>query len=200
MLRVVASGNVNRRTIVLGVLCLLQLWGTAVAVALAADDIRTIVVTGPLFTSLGLVVVLTGAIDRRLSPVLYGLSAGLISLFVFLLINGNGWGPDPAAFPVTLILLGYELAIAPFGLLALYGTIGRHSWTQSRDLWQFNLRTLLVIMLLAGVDMAIVRVAKDQGASTLGIFAVGVGMATFLASVVVVALAFHRRAVEPAPS
>ena len=170
------------------------------AVALAADNIRTIVVSGPLFTSLGLVVVLTGAIDRRPSPVLYGLSAGVISLFVLLLINGNGWGPEPAAFPVTLILLGYELAIAPIGLLALYGIIGRHSWIQSRVSLQFNLRTLLVVMLLAGVDMAIVRLAMHQGTTTLVAFAVGIGVATLLASVVVVALAFHRRAVEPAPS
>ena len=187
-------------TIILGILCLVQLWGTAVAIALAAQEIHAIVVAGPIFTVLGLVVVTIGATDGRPTPVLFGLSAGLISLLVFLLINGNGWGPEEAAFPVTLILLGYELAIAPLGLLALHGTVSRHPRTPSRPLWQFNLRSLLVIMLLVGVDLAIVRLAMHQRSTTLAIIAVGIGVAAFLASVVVVALAFYRRAVEPATS
>jgi len=186
--------------IILGILCLVQLWGTAVAVALAAHEIESIVVTGPVFTLLGLVVVTLGAIDGRGTAVLYGLSAGLISLFVFLLINGKGWGPGPAAFPVTLILLGYELAIVPIGLLALHGIISRHPRMPLRPAWQFNLRSLLLIMLLVGVDLAIVRLAMHQGTTTLVVIAVAIGVAAFLASVVVVALAFHQRAVEPAPS
>jgi len=187
-------------TIILGILFLVQFWGTAVAIALAAQEIETIVVTGPIFTVLGLVVVTLGAIEGRPTPVLFGLSAGLISLFVFLLIVEKGWGPGPAAIPVTLILLAYELAIAPIGLLALHGIISRHSRMPLRPSWQSNLRSPLLIMLLVGVDLAIVRLAMHQGATTLAVLAVGIGVAAFLASVLVVALAFHRRAVEPAPS
>jgi hypothetical protein len=186
-------------TIILGVLCLGQLWGTAVAIAIAATEIESIVVTGPIFTVLGLVVVLLGAIDGRMMPVWFGLSAGLVSLLIFVLINAKGWGPEPAAFPVTLILLGYELAVIPIGLLALYGIVSR-PLMPSQVPRQFNLRSLLGLMLLAGVDLAIVRLAMHQGTTTLAVIAVGLGVAACLASVVVVVLAIHRRAVEPAPS
>ena len=190
----------RRLTITLGVLCLGQLWGTAVAIAVAATEIESIVVTGPTFTVLGLLVVLLGAIDGRMMAVWFGLSAGLVSLLVFVLINAMGWGPDPAATPVTLILLSYELAVIPIGLLALYDIVSRPRLTPSQIPRQFNLRSLLVLMLLAGVDLAIVRLAMHQGTTTLAVIAVGLGAAAFLASVVVVVLAFHRRAAEPAPS
>ena len=130
----------------------------------------------------------------------FGLSACLVSLLVFVLINAMGWGPDPAATPVTLILLGYELAFIPVGLLALYGIVSRPRLVPSQVPRQFNLRSLLVLMLLAGVDLAIVRVTMLQGTPTLMVIAVGLGVAAFLASVVVVVLAIRRRAVEPAPS
>ena len=105
------------------VLCGLQILGVSGAVIAAAIDIESIVVTGPVFSVLGILVALGSLASRSAFNAIFGLSAVAMSLFCLTLIASLSWSPGDAQKPVSTILICYETLLLPVGLLALYRTL-----------------------------------------------------------------------------
>ena len=135
--------------VVVAAICAIQILGIGGAVIAAAIHIESIIGSGVIFSLLGLFVAAGSGASRSRSMLVFGLSAAAISLFLLVLINVMGWGPAEAARPVTLMLLGYELALVPVGLVALYHSLAgpiAGDWQRWR---QFSVRSLLGLTLLA---------------------------------------------------
>jgi hypothetical protein len=175
------------------VLGAIQLLGISGSVIAASAEVESIVGTGPVFSVLGLVVCIGWIFSRSLATIVFGLSASVVSLFLFGLIAGLRWSPQEASVPVPLILLAYEAVIVPVGLVSLHRTITGSSRKSSKRRWQFHLWSLLVATTLAGVAAAIVRLALQFGAPVLVTTAIGGGAATVAAVGAVVYHAFKRR-------
>ena len=104
-------------------MCVIQALGIAIGVVVAAMEIESIIVSGPVLSLLGLAIALNWRRSRSLATLAYGLSPSLLSLLVFALINIMEWGPREATTPVMMLLLAYEILFVPLGLAALYGTL-----------------------------------------------------------------------------
>lgn len=159
------------------VLCVLQIVGVSGSVVAAAVDIESIIVTGPVFTLLGFAVAGGWIVSRRLPIAIFGLSPGLVSLLLFLLIYLLRWGPHDAQFPVTLTLLGYELLIVPVGLLALY-QMATSDGQVAPPRWQFNLRSLLLLTAAVAILCGAGRLAFEIGGPALLLFAICMSITT----------------------
>lgn len=104
------SGNWLRRLI------WLQCAATVTALVCAGYHIETIVFAGPVFGLIGLATAVTAIRYRDTRLVLFGASAPVFALFVFLLIFYTGWGPREADQPVKAISAAYTLAALPFAI------------------------------------------------------------------------------------
>jgi hypothetical protein len=171
------------------ILICVQLVGISLAVSVAAVQIRTILVTGPLCSLVGFVIAFGWKVTRRVAVPVFGLSAIAVSLFLWGLIAGLGWSPGDARRPVPLMLLGYEAIFVPLGLLALYGTLVGPPGDAEEGRWQFKLRTVFAIMFVAAAFCAVSKFMSQLGSPTVialsfGLLAVtvtGIGVVGFLA-------------------
>jgi len=173
-------------------LYVLQLLGVCGSVVAAAIEIESIMASGPIFSILGFVVAFGWFASRSISTVIFGLSAGLISLFLFLLINILDWGPSDAAFPVTLMLLGFETVILPIGLVALHKTLSGSPTKEPSRFRQFNLRSLLLLTTVVAICLAAMKLSSNRGSGVLLTVAVGFCTATVMAIAIVVFHAVRR--------
>lgn len=85
----------------------LQTFAVMIGVSLAWVSIESIIFTGALFAPTGLLVTACALRCGNQIGIIYGLSAPLLSLAVFILINYNGWSPHGAYWPVNSILSAY---------------------------------------------------------------------------------------------
>jgi hypothetical protein len=175
----------NRRPIIFAILCFLQLLGISGSVIASAIEIESIVVTGPLFTFIGLAAACGWIISRDVSILVFGLSTGVLSLFVFLVIVSLEWSPSDAEFPVPLMLLGYEVMVIPVGLLSMYRMLDVSGRSKFQRKWQFNLRFLFIVTFVLGVGCAAAKLAFDLGSTVSLSIAIGVCMTTVIAAVIV---------------
>ncbi len=175
-------------------LCLLQILGICGSVIAAAFEITTILTSGPLFSVVGVAVACAWRVSRSLASVVFGLSAALISLFIFLLINAMSWGPADAKVPVTVILLCYEVVIVPLGIVTLKRLLVSSPTSFSRPRWQFDLQSLLILTAVAAVLFTGIKIAFSYTSAMLSAVAIGVAAATLLAIGIVVSdvLLFNR--------
>jgi hypothetical protein len=164
---------------VLNALVAAQLLAIGGSVLAATIEIESIVGTGPVVSVLGLIVAASARRNRSLGALLLGLSAGLLSLFVFALIAVQDWGPSDAAQPVSMILITYEMVAAPIGLFAIGRTISPAESVVG--LWQFDLRTMLGLIGLLAVALAAGRMGHNLGLKALAAVATGGLLAVILA-------------------
>ena len=80
------------------------------AAGFAAVDIGSIVVSGPFFSLVGIVIAVFAARHRNRVACLYGISAVVFAFFVFALIFFNDWRPIAASTPVLTLILIYGFA------------------------------------------------------------------------------------------
>jgi hypothetical protein len=180
-----------------------QLLGICCAVLAATIEIETIVGTGPALSILGLFVATnarnrsvgvpasasglgkqakawTPARSRRTAWV--GISTLMFSLLVFGVINVAEWGPSTAQHKVSAMALVYEAIVIPAGIAVMWPTRKRRSGEQPMAA-QFSLRSLLLLVALAGVVLGAARVAYQMSQATLTAIAAGFLVATLLALV-----------------
>jgi hypothetical protein len=160
---------------------ILHLLGIAGSVVAAAVEIETIVGTGPVFSGVGGVVAECGRRCRMRGMFWLGISTLILSLFVFGLINVAEWSPGEAQRPVSVLLLIYECVAIPAGLMALW-----RLWVAAPDQpsgpWQFNLRSLMLVMVLVAVALAAVRAANRFSLGVLAAIAIGLCAAALFAT------------------
>jgi hypothetical protein len=170
------------------VLTVFHLTAIAGAVIAAAVDIESIVVTSIPCSLLGLSVAIAGLWRRNGAVALLGLSTPAVSIAVFVWIVVNAWSPGDAQLPVSAALLGYEVFCMAIGAVGAFheargGNLAAGPWRV-----QFHLRSLLVLMLLVGVDLAVVRVALAQNAGALLGAAIGLGLASLMGTLLAIVL------------
>ncbi|MCA9061775.1 MAG: hypothetical protein KDA96_01870 [Planctomycetaceae bacterium] len=80
-------------------------------------DVESVVVTGPILTFFGIIVVIVAIRIRLLMGTIYGASGPLISLFVLGVIVLFGLRPAQAQVPVSVIAMVYAMASIPSGII-----------------------------------------------------------------------------------
>ncbi len=68
---------------VFALLCVVQLLGVCGSVVASTVEIESIVFTGPAFSLLGIVVACDWRVSRKVSTLIFGLSASVVRVFVF---------------------------------------------------------------------------------------------------------------------
>lgn len=149
----------GRRLFLLAV-CYGQMVGISGAVVASVIDIESIVGSGPILSLTGLALAIGAWKTRRSrTGLLFGLSAGAMTVAVFLLIFLRRWSPDDAKYPVPLILIGYEYLIAPVALLAAHELRQENATVLPGRHVQFNLRELLLVTTFLAIVFAAIRLA-----------------------------------------
>lgn len=165
--------------------CFLQLLGICGSVIISVIDVESIVITGPLFTATGLVVACGWIVSRDVSTLAFGLSTGVVSLSIFLLIFSLEWSPSDAQFPVPLMLLGYEVVVVPVGLLSMYRTLVASRRDKVEHRWQFSLRSLLIVTFVVGICCSATKIAFALGFAAILAAAVGWCVSTIITAGIV---------------
>jgi hypothetical protein len=142
---------------VFSVLCIVLLLGIAGSAIAATVDIETIVATGPIFSIVGLLAAVGCVASRSPANLFFGLSTPLFSLCIFFWIFTKSLSPQQAAVPVSSTILAYELVIVPVGLYALFYTLAPIEKSLSQRPWQFNLRSLFILILIASLTLGAAR-------------------------------------------
>ena len=154
----------NRFANVFALLTSLLLISIGVAVIIAAHDIESIVITGPLFSVIGLVLCIVWFFHRRgLWAPLVALSLPAVSLAVFFLIYTRRWSPQEAQQPVTAVLLVYQVATVVVGLIGIREQLTLRI-DRVRSSVQFSIKALLALTGIVAVTLGAVRMALDWGA------------------------------------
>jgi len=83
----------RRANVLFAVLCGLHVLGVSGAAVAACVDIESIVVAGPVFSVLGILVALGSLASRSAFNAIFGLSAVAMSLFCLVLIISLSWSP-----------------------------------------------------------------------------------------------------------
>jgi hypothetical protein len=179
----------RRSHAIAAVLCSVQMLGVCGAVIAAAVEIESILITGPIFSVLGLVAAFWSVVCRSGPGLLFGLSASLISFFLLVLIPTLNWSPNDAQFPVTAMLFCYQVFIIPIGLVALYQMLAKPIERERARPWQFSLRSLVLLTALVAIGSAVTKIAYDVGAAVLPTIAVGLAVASVIAAVLVLCAA-----------
>ena len=139
------------------ILCIALLLGIAGSAIAATVEIETIVATGPIFSVVGLLVAVGCVVSRSPANLFFGLSTPAFSFYIFFWIFTNSWSPQQAAVPVSSTILGYELLMVPLGLYALYYTAAPAAKPLSQRPWQFNLRSLFILIFIASLTLGAAR-------------------------------------------
>ena len=100
------------RSIIAAAVCLV------IGVPLAWYWIESIIFSGVVFSVIGVIVVSQNMKHSNTAGLLLGVSAPLLSLSVFALINFNNWSPSKAYLPVNQILTAYGVIALPVAIVA----------------------------------------------------------------------------------
>jgi hypothetical protein len=130
-----------------------------VSVFAALVEIESIMLSGPLLTVWGVWCAIVGgrSTPTNVPGVIFGLSAPLISLFCFLLINGLQWSPRDAEWPIGFIALGYQALMVPMGGVAVLHSRGSGAEGERFRRPQFSLLSLVLAAVFVTVALALVK-------------------------------------------
>jgi hypothetical protein len=136
-----------------------QLLATIAALAAGAATIESILVTGPALTASGMALALLTRSLRSWSVFGYGLSGPLVAALCATLIAVFEWGPSEAEGPILAILFIYAFVSISAGLI-IFPQILRWrvpSTSPTASLWQFSLKSLLVLTTAMCVAVPMIR-------------------------------------------
>lgn len=155
----------------------------------ASVDVPSILVAGPLFSLIGLLLALLARPLRAWSVLAFGLSAPLICVICAMCIVVFRWNPAAARIPVPALLGALMILSAPLAAIAFKRLYAASSTTELAPSGvQFSLRLLLVVVtglcILLVIGKTITSAAANPDQTIFTIFAV----VTFGAVVVVAAL------------
>jgi hypothetical protein len=149
------------------VLLAMQCVAAIAAWVAARFTVESIVVTGPLLTIIGLALAVA---VRRIDvwmPLLFGLSAPVLSALGALIIAVFHLGPDAAQRPILAILSVYLICLVPVAMVVFYQILQWpvYPFVGAPRAWRYSLKALLVLMtavcvltaLLAGIAKSISR-------------------------------------------
>src|SRR5687768_16102445 len=108
----------------------------------AAIETESILITGPILATMGLLLALFTQPLQSWSTLLFALSAPLVGVLIAIMIAAFEMGPDEGHRPTLFILLAYIIASSPLALITLRRL--RHwevSTTVSAPVAQFSMKT-----------------------------------------------------------
>jgi hypothetical protein len=170
-----------------GVLVILQVLGMFLATAFAADEIESILVSGPALSLAGILIAFLAYLRRAVRAFYFGVYAPTASLVCFLLIYTQRWGPPEARIPISSLMILLTLAAIPFGAMAVYD-FSRTPPATGRRRGQFGIATLLGLTASIAFVLGLLRVLETPAL-----------VAAFSTVYVAIVLFFAFR-IAPAPS
>ena len=141
----------------LQVLIWLQLLSIAVSGFAAAVEIETIVVTGPIFSFVGLLIAVPCYRLRASCGFYFGLSVPTVSVLCFSIIFGLQWSPGEAAVPIACLLVAFAIVSLPFGVHALQEVRILEVTKRRRVTLQYGIVTSLGFIAVIGLALGLVR-------------------------------------------
>lgn len=100
-------------------ICLVQLVVMIVGLSLELFHVETILGTGPVYLLVGVITLNIAYRESNPAGILFGLSAILLTVGLFAVINVYSLGPRDADRPVTIIIWGYAALAIPCLLRAM---------------------------------------------------------------------------------
>jgi hypothetical protein len=171
---------------------------TVAAIIAAAIKLETIVGTGPILSVIGLALARATRPLRSWAAQLFALSGPMVSAFCALLIAVLHWGPDVARRPILTIGAIYILLAIPIAWQSLQQVLQWQVDATSREgtLWQFSLKSLLILTTAAGVLLLPARwILKELPLANFSIgFGLYAGVTAALAGVALWRFVSRRRA------
>lgn len=166
-------------------MCALQMAGILTATILAIAGIRTIVLSGPLLASTGLVLAGISYAKNRPVGLYFGLGTPSVAVLCFAIIFGLQWSPDDAQVPISILLVICAAALIPAGGFAIRELRREKVEGKGNGRFQFSIKDLFVLTTLVAV------------VCRLAFFTTNVGLASALvvayaALVLFVLRQFHR--------
>lgn len=166
----------NRQTVCV-TLCCLHLLALAISTYMAATNIRTILISGWICSSIGLLAGLTALMCEKRLLAIAALLTPVIAVTLYVL-EGVYWdmGPDKAAVPFGIVFLVNQSITSLIILLELnrwqFG--GVSGWSR------INLRTMMVLMASFSIYFAVLRVLLETKHNWLMFVALVLLGATFV--------------------
>ena len=115
---------------------ILQCLTIAIGVPLACWDIETILGSGVILSSFGLLCLAT-ALRAKFTPgIIFGASGPLMTLVCFVLINANGWRPSDAQDPIGGLAVAYGVTFGILGFWTLFRSVPRHPQSSEASPWE----------------------------------------------------------------
>ena len=132
------------------------------AMIAALVNIESIIVTGPLASFLGLALAFIARRLRSRSVLWFGLSAPIMWALCATLIVAFDLGPSEARLPISAVIIVCCALSAPLAVRALRAA--RHFPSRpTRVVWQYSLKSLLIVMTLLCLLLVAVRWAINDG-------------------------------------
>ena len=154
------------------VLICLQLLSIVASAFAAVIDIETIVVTGPIFSLVGLLIATTCYRRHRPKGLYFGLSVPSISVLCFSIIYGLQWEPRTATFPISCLLVLFAIVALPLGAFAVREN-RLIEITKRRTRLQFGIVTVLGLMALVAICLSLLRTDSTLAEAAGILFAYG---------------------------
>ncbi len=129
--------------------------GVLVAGIAAVFEIESILASGPVLALTGSLLAGLSYRARHRIGFGFGLTAPVVALAWFLIINGLSWGPDRAHLPVSLFLIIFALASIPGSVFCVLEVLSSHAGADHR--FQFSIGTMLAITFLVALYLGILR-------------------------------------------
>lgn len=156
--------------------CLFQAIAAAALAVGSSVRVETILGFGPLTAGAGFLVALAALRRRQLGLLLYGLSAPLVTAVLAMLIGAFHWSPREAAWPARILLGSYGVAVwyASTRMVRLpRAEPPKLPGDTTRGEWQFNIRTLLVLVTSVSLLLGVMRLLPGRGEMAMFLFYAG---------------------------
>ena len=92
--------------------------------------VESVLVTGPILFTLGVLALLGGAFNRERWPVVLGAGHCGVCVLFLLLVNAFHWSPRDAKLPFVVMGAAYTFLLAPVPTIL---TVGRRPWASPAE-------------------------------------------------------------------
>lgn len=156
------------RSLISPVMGCVQILGVPVALVWAAFNIRSILLSGPVFSATGMAIAIASYWAMRPWGLVLGLAPPTMTVWCFCIIFGLQLSPDEALVPISSLLLVFGFAHMAVSLFAVREMIRTPLRDRPRQPFQFSIATMLGLMLVLSLSLGLSRCG--EGGIAAGLF------------------------------